>query len=122
MDNHRTHTRHLVTLVLLLVACAPLPMATRPEGSPVAAKVSVERCIGWRDAQRAWAITGATASSIAGVGGLASVVMPRTSEAATIGIGLAIVGASALAAGSGVAVTYLSADYAAAGCAEAWEP
>ena len=107
---------------IVLASCAPLPMTTRPEGSPVAAKVSVERCIGWRDAQRAWAITGATASSLAGVGGLASVVMPRTSETATIVIGLAIVGASALAAGSGVAVTYLSADYAAAGCAQAWEP
>lgn len=49
-----------------------------------------------------------------------SVVMPRT-DSVTLTLGLVVIGASAIAAGAGVAVTYLSADYAAAGCANAGE-
>jgi hypothetical protein len=56
------------------------------------------------------------AAVMIGVSGLSSVVMPRT-DSVTLTLGLVVTGASAIAAGAGVAVTYLSADYAAAGCA-----
>ena len=109
-------TRLASFALLALTSCAPLPLRSRIEGEPHASHVTVERCLEWRTSQRGWAAVGASASSIAGVGGLASVVMPRT-DSVTLTLGLVVVGASALAAGAGVAVTYLSADYAAAGCA-----
>lgn len=106
----------LAFVLLALASCAPLPLRSRIEGAPQASRVPVEQCLAWRTSQRGWAVVGASASSIAGVGGLASVVAPRT-DSVTLTLGLVVVGASALAAGSGVAVTYLSADYAATGCA-----
>jgi len=119
-------------LALLATGCAPLPLpALRAEGAPVAASspaTSPTRrsdllgpCMAWRSSQRGWAIVGAASSSIAGAGGLGAVVMPHTDNV-TLTLGLVVVGASALAAGAGVAVTYLSADYAAAGCAGAAAP
>jgi hypothetical protein len=115
MNNHVSRTIKAVAL-LALTSCAPLPLRSRIEGEPIASRVPVERCLEWRASQRGWAVVGASASSIAGVSGLSSVVMPRT-DSVTLTLGLVVMGASALAAGSGVAVTYLSADYAAAGCA-----
>lgn len=110
--------RIAIAILLALTSCAPLPLRSRIEGEPQALRVPIEQCLEWRTSQRGWAVVGASASSIAGVGGLASVVMPRT-DSVTLTLGLVVVGASALAVGSGVAVTYLSADYAAAGCANA---
>ena len=110
--------RAFAIFLLTLASCAPLPLRSHIEGEPLSARVPIERCIEWRTSQRGWAVVGASASSLAGVGGLASVVMPR-SDSVTLTLGLVVVGASALAAGSGVAVTYLSADYAAAGCTNA---
>lgn len=116
---------------LLVAGCAPLPLPRlRPEGAPgeVSGQPAVSTagmrrsdllgpCMGWRASQRGWAIVGAASSTVAGAGGLGAVVMPHT-DSVTLTVGLVVVAASALAAGAGVAVTYLSADYAAAGCAD----
>jgi len=131
MTRHTLRAFGVLALLPLLSGCAPLPLpAIRAEGAPASTTSAPSMphrsnllgpCMAWRSSQRGWAIVGAASSSIAGAGGLGAVVMPHTDNV-TLTLGLVVVGASALAAGAGVAVTYLSADYAAAGCAGAAAP